>query len=37
MDGSKAGVDLVLIEAILLYTVNEVILILTSIFQGQFP
>ena len=37
MDGSEAGVDLVLIQAFLLYYVNQVILMLTSIFQGQFP
>ena len=37
MDGSEAGVDLVLIQSFLLYYVNQVILMLTSIFQGQFP
>ena len=37
MDGSEAGVDLVLIQTFLLYCVNQVILMLTSIFQGQFP
>ena len=37
MDGSEAGVDLVLIQTFLLYYVNQVILMLTSIFQGQFP
>ena len=30
-------VDLVLIQTFLLYYVNQVILMLTSIFQGQFP
>ena len=37
MDGSEAGVDLVLLQTFLLYYVNQVILMLTSIFQGQFP
>ena len=37
MDGSEADSDLVLIETFLLYYVNQVILMLTSIFQGQFP
>ena len=39
MDGSKDAVDLVLIQTFLLYYVNRVILnlMLTSIFQGQFP
>ena len=37
MDGSEAGVDLVLIQTLLLYYVNHVILLLTSIFEGQFP
>ena len=37
MNGSKAGVDLVLIQNFLLYYVNQVFLMLTSIFQGQFP
>ena len=36
MDGSKADGDLVLIQTSLLYHVNQVILMLTSIFQGQF-
>jgi len=36
MDGSEAGVDLVLIQTFLLYYVNQVIFIQTSIFQGQF-
>ena len=34
--GTEAGVDLVLIQTFLLYYVNQVILTLTSIFQGQF-
>ena len=33
MDGSKADGDLVLIQTFLLYCVNQVIHILTSIFQ----
>ena len=33
VDGSEAGVDLVLIQTFLLYYVNQVILTLTSIFQ----
>ena len=37
MDGSEAGVDLVLLQTFLHYYVNQVILMLTSIFQGQFP
>ena len=37
MDGSDADGDLVLIQTFLLYYVNQVILMLTSIFQGQFP
>ena len=37
MDGSEIGVDLVLVKTFLLYSVNQVILMLTSIFQGQFP
>ena len=38
MDGSKAGVDLVLIQNFLLYYVNQVFLVLTSInfFKGNF-
>ena len=36
MDGSEADGDLVLIQTLLLYYVNQVILMLTSIFQGQF-
>ena len=37
MDGSEAVGDLVLIQTFLLYYVNQVVLMLTSIFQGQFP
>ena len=37
MYGTEAGVDLVLIQTFLLYYVIQVILMLTSIFQGQFP
>ena len=37
MDGNEANGDLVLIQTFLLYYVNQVILMLTSIFQGQFP
>ena len=37
MYGTAAGADLVLIQTFLLYYVNQVILMLTSIFQGQFP
>ena len=37
MYGTEARVDLVLIKTFLLYYVNQVILMLTSIFQGQFP
>ena len=37
MDGGEAGVDLVLIRTFLFYYVNQVILMLSSIFQGQFP
>ena len=36
MDESKAEGDLVLIQTFLLYYVNQVILMLTSIFQEQF-
>ena len=36
MDGSEADGDLVLIQTFLLYCVNQVILMLTSIFLGQF-
>ena len=35
--GSEAQGDLVLIQTFLLYYVNQVILMLTSIFQEQFP
>ena len=37
VDGSEAEGDLVLIQTFLLYYVNQVILMLTSIFQEQFP
>ena len=37
MDRSEADGDLVLIQTSLLYYVNQVILTLTSIFQGKFP
>ena len=37
VDGSEAEGDLVLIQTLLLYYVNQVILMLTSIFQEQFP
>ena len=37
MDGSEAGGDLVLIQTFLLYYVNQVVLMLTSISYGQFP
>ena len=36
MDGREIGVDLVLVQTFLLFNVNQVIM-LTSIFQGQFP
>ena len=36
-DKSEAGVDLVLIQTFVLYYVNQVIFMLTSVFQGQFP
>ena len=36
MDGSKAEGELVLIQTFLLYYVNQVILMLTSTFQGSF-
>ena len=36
-DGSEAEGDLVLIQTFLLYCVNQVILMLTSIFPEQFP
>ena len=37
MDGSEAEADLVFIQTFLLYYVNQVILMLASIFQEQFP
>ena len=37
VDGSEAVGDLVLIQTFLLYYVNQVILMLTSTFQEQFP
>ena len=37
VDGSEAEADLVLIQTFLLYYVNQVILMLTSIFKEQFP
>ena len=39
MDGSEIGVGTlhVLVQTFLLYSVNQVILMLTSIFQGQLP
>ena len=41
MDGSDSDSDsdgdLVFIQTFLLYYVNQVILMLTSIFQGKFP
>ena len=37
MDGSEAGGDLVSIQTFLLYYVKQVVLMLTSIFYGQFP
>ena len=37
MDGGEAEGELVLIQTFLLYYVNQVILMLTSIFQEQFP
>ena len=37
VDGSEVKGDLVLIQTFLLYYVNQVILMLTSIFQEQFP
>ena len=36
IDGSEDDVDLVLIQTFLLYYVNQVRLMLNSIFQGQF-
>ena len=37
MDRNEADGDLVLIQTFLLYYVNQVIFMLTNIFQGQFP
>ena len=37
IDGSEDDGDLVLVQTFVLYYVNQVILILTSIFQRQFP
>ena len=37
MDGNEVRVDLVLIQTFLLYYENQVALMLTSVFQGQFP
>ena len=37
MDGSEAGGDLDLIQTFLLCYEKKVVLMLTSIFQGQFP
>ena len=37
MDRNEAEGDFVLIQTFLLYYVNQVILMLTSIFQEQFP
>ena len=37
MYGNKAGFDLFLIQTFLLYYVNQVILMPTSIFHGQIP
>ena len=37
MYGSETEGDLVLIQTFLLYYVNQVILMLTIIFQEQFP
>ena len=36
MDGSEAGGDLVLIQTFLFYYVNQVVLMLTSIFKDNF-
>ena len=36
MDGSEAGVDLVLIPTFLLYYVNQVILMLTVFFKDNY-
>ena len=37
MVGGEDGGDFVLIQTFLLYYANEVVFMLTSIFQGQFP
>ena len=37
MDGSEVDGELVLIQTFMLYYVNQVILMLTSSFQEQFP
>ena len=37
MDGSEADGDLALIQPFMLYYVNQVILMLTSSLQEQFP
>ena len=37
MDGSEVDSDVVLIQTFRLYYVNQVILMLTSSFQEQFP
>ena len=37
IDGSEAEGELVLLQTFLLYYVNQVIVMLTSIFQEQFP
>ena len=37
MDGSEVDGDLVLIQTFMLYYVNQVILMLTSSVQEQFP
>ena len=37
VDGSEAEGDLVFIQTFLLYYVNEVVFMLTSIFQEEFP
>ena len=36
-EGSEAGVDLFWIQTFLPHFVNQVVLMPTSIFQGQFP
>ena len=36
-DRNEADGDLVLVQTFLLYYVNQVIFMLTNIFQGQFP